>query len=80
MLYEFIAVNREDIISRTRERVRSRSWPSVSSREIEYGVPLFLTQLVETLRLEATATPFASGERYATPPCRSPRRSCAAWS
>jgi len=60
MLYEFIAVNREDIISRTRERVRSRSWPSVSSREIEYGVPLFLTQLAETLRLEATATPFAS--------------------
>jgi hypothetical protein len=60
MLYEFIAVNRENIISRTRERVRSRSWPSVSSREIEYGVPLFLTQLAETLRLEATATPFAS--------------------
>ena len=60
MLYEFIFVNREDIISRTRERVRSRSWPSVSSREIEYGVPLFLTQLAETLRLEATATPFAS--------------------
>ena len=50
MLYEFIAVNREDIISRTRERVRSRSWPSVSSREIEYGVPLFLTQRAETLR------------------------------
>ena len=60
MLYEFIAVNREDIISRTRERVRTRSWPSVSSREIEHGVPLFLTQLADTLRLEATATPFAS--------------------
>ena len=60
MLYEFIGVNREDIITRTRERVRSRPWPSVSSREIEYGVPLFLTQLAETLRLEATTTPFAS--------------------
>src|SRR5688572_27129903 len=60
MLYEFIATNREDIISRTRERVRSRPWPSVSSREIEYGVPLFLTQLAETLRLEGTAAPFAS--------------------
>ena len=60
MLYEFINANREDIISRTRERVRSRPWPSVSSREIEYGVPLFLTQLAETLRLESTATPFAS--------------------
>jgi signal transduction histidine kinase len=60
MLYEFIAANRTDIISRTRERVRSRPWPSASSREIEYGVPLFLTQLAETLRLEGTATPFAS--------------------
>jgi signal transduction histidine kinase len=60
MLYEFIAANREDIISRTRERVRGRPWPSVSSREIEYGVPLFLTQLAKTLRLERTATPFAS--------------------
>jgi signal transduction histidine kinase len=59
MLYEFIGVNREDIITRTRERVRSR-WPSVASREIEHGVPLFLTQLVETLRWEATTTPFAS--------------------
>ncbi len=60
MLYEFINANREDIISRTRERVRSRPWPSVSSREIDYGVPLFLTQLAETLRLESTVTPFAS--------------------
>lgn len=60
MLYEFIVANREDIISRTRERVRGRAWPSVSTHEIEYGVPLFLTELVETLRLEATATPFAS--------------------
>jgi signal transduction histidine kinase len=60
MLYEFIDANREDIISRTRERVRSPPWPSVSSREIEYGVPLLLTQLAETLRLEGTATPFAS--------------------
>jgi len=60
MLYEFIRANREDVISRTRERVRSRPWPSVSTREIEHGVPLFLTQLSETLRLEATATPFSS--------------------
>ena len=40
--------------------MRGRPWPSVSSREIEHGVPLFLTQLSETLRLEATATPFSS--------------------
>ena len=60
MLYDFIAAHRDQIVDRTRERVRDRPWPSVSSREIEHGVPLFLTQLSETLRLEATAAPFSS--------------------
>jgi signal transduction histidine kinase len=60
MLYEFIARNRDEIISLTRERVQGRAWPSVSSRELEHGVPLFLTQLSETLRLKATAAPFSS--------------------
>jgi len=58
MLHEFISVNRDVIISRTRDRVRSRSWPSVAIGEVEHGVPLFLTQLSETLRLEATSAPF----------------------
>ena len=60
MLYEFIALHRDDIVARTRARVRCRPWPSVSDREVEHGVPLFLTQLSETLRLEATAAPFPS--------------------
>jgi signal transduction histidine kinase len=60
MLFDFVVANREDIVRRTTERVRGRAWPSVSSREIEHGVPLFLTQLSETLRSEATATPFSS--------------------
>ena len=60
MLYEFIALHREAIVARTRDRVRGRPWPPISSREIEHGVPLFLTQLCETLRLEATPTPFSS--------------------
>src|SRR5688572_18638219 len=59
MLYEFITLHRDAIEARTRDRVRTRSWPSISRDEIEYGVPLFLTQLSETLRLEATATPFS---------------------
>jgi signal transduction histidine kinase len=58
MLYEFIDLNRDVIISRTRDRVRSRPWPSVAPGEVEHGVPLFLTQLSETLRLEATSAPF----------------------
>jgi signal transduction histidine kinase len=58
MLHTFIAHNRDAIIARTRERVRSRPWPSVAPGEVEHGVPLFLTQLTETLRLELTESPF----------------------
>jgi signal transduction histidine kinase len=58
MLYEFVDLNRDAIIARTRDRVRSRSWPSVAPGEVEHGVPLFLTQLSGTLRLEGTSTPF----------------------
>ena len=60
MLYEFITLHRDAIVVRTSDRVRGRPWPSIASREVEHGVPLFLTQLAETLRLEATATPFSS--------------------
>jgi hypothetical protein len=55
MLYELVDLNREAIIVRTRGRVRNWPWPSVVPGELEYGVPLFLTQLSETLRLEATS-------------------------
>jgi signal transduction histidine kinase len=58
MLHEFIDLNRHVIIARTRDRVRSRPWPSVGPGEVEHGVPLFLTQLAETLRLETTSVPF----------------------
>ena len=60
MLHDFIYTHRDAIVARTRNRVLSRPWPSVSSREVEHGVPLFLTQLSETLRLETTDTPFSS--------------------
>lgn len=60
MLYEFITRHRQEIVDRASHRVGSRPWPSASTHEIEFGVPLFLTQLCETLRLEATATPFSS--------------------
>jgi len=58
MLHEFIDLHRDAIIARTRDRVRSRPWPSVAPGEVEHGVPLFLTQLAETLRLEGTSARF----------------------
>ena len=61
MLREFIGFNRDVIISRAKERVRARAWPFVSTDELEYGVPRFLTELSETLRVATTATPFDAG-------------------
>jgi signal transduction histidine kinase len=58
MLDEFVNLNRDVIVTRARDRVLSRPWPSVAPGEVEHGVPLFLTQLSETLRLESTSAPF----------------------
>ena len=51
MLREFIIVNREEIIRRCRAKVAARSIPSPTPAEIEHGVPLFLEQLIDALRL-----------------------------
>jgi signal transduction histidine kinase len=59
MLYEFIVRHREAIITKTRDRLGKRPWPSATTDELEHGVPMFLTQLAETLRLEHSAVPFS---------------------
>src|SRR5688572_30849886 len=56
MLYEFITLNREEIITRCRAKVATRSMPPPSEAEINHGVPLFLDQLVEMLRSGGTST------------------------
>ena len=59
MLYEFITTYRDPIIARAREKLTDRPWPLVSTSELEHGVPLFLTQLCDTLRGETTPTPLS---------------------
>jgi signal transduction histidine kinase len=59
MLHEFVTFHRDAIILRTKDRLLARGTP-VASDELDHGVPAFLTQLSETLRLEASTTPFAS--------------------
>ncbi len=51
MLHEFIAVHREEIINRCRMKVATRSVAPPTRVEINHGVPLFLEQLVDALRL-----------------------------
>ena len=54
MLDEFIAVHREEIITRCRAKVATRSAPPPTEAEIDHGVPMFLDQLQNALRLDET--------------------------
>jgi signal transduction histidine kinase len=57
MLHEFITENRAEIINRCRQRFATRPAPRVTDAELEYGVPLFLDQLADTLRLALNPNP-----------------------
>lgn len=54
MLYEFIELNRDEIIARCRAKVAARTFPPPSETEINHGVPMFLDQLVDLLRSGGT--------------------------
>ena len=57
MLRDFIAVNREEIIRRCRANVASRSVPPPTEAGVDHGVPVFLVQLMDALRLGLTSSP-----------------------
>ena len=50
LLREFLDVNREEILARSRLRVAARNAPPVNDAELTHGLPLFLDQLGEALR------------------------------
>jgi signal transduction histidine kinase len=52
MLHEFLKTNRSELIRRCREKVALRAAPRPTPAEMEHGIPLFLEQLIETLRVE----------------------------
>lgn len=51
MLDDLIMANRQEIIARTRAKVSARSSPRPADVELDKGIPLFLDQVSETLRL-----------------------------
>jgi signal transduction histidine kinase len=57
MLFEFVTLYREEIIRRCRAKVATRSVPPPTAAEIDHGVPLFLDQLVDALRLGQSSSP-----------------------
>jgi len=56
-MHDFLTANRNDLIERCRAKVAERSSPRPTEDELEFGVPLFLDQLIKTLKLEQTAAP-----------------------
>jgi hypothetical protein len=56
MLHEFVSANRGELIRRCSSKVSRRSLRPVTPSALEYGVPLFLEQLVEALRFEQSGS------------------------
>jgi hypothetical protein len=66
MLHEFLTTNRQQIINLCKDKVAKRFEPTESASAKNYGVPLFLEQLVETLKDEQT-THLRNAESGPTP-------------
>ncbi|MDP9001393.1 MAG: HAMP domain-containing histidine kinase [Myxococcota bacterium] len=50
MLHDFVAANRDEILTRARFRVSERRVPVASEAELADGLPVFIEQLLEALR------------------------------
>src|SRR5258708_21981909 len=59
MLHQILMENRQELIKRTRAKVAARSAPQATEEELVHGIPLFLDQLAQTLKREATPAPFS---------------------
>jgi len=57
MLHEFLTANRDDIIARCVAKVAQRPLHEASTGKLEYGIPVFLDQLIKTLRIEQSSEP-----------------------
>lgn len=60
MMHEFLSNNRDDLIERCRTKVAHRPSRDATAQQLQTGVPLFLDQLIQTLRFEQTAEPMDS--------------------
>lgn len=57
MLHDFLESNSAELIEKCRAKVAQRTAPRATPKEMEHGIPLFLGQLIETLRIEQAAHP-----------------------
>jgi signal transduction histidine kinase len=64
MMHEFLLNNRKALIERCSRDVARRSGRAMSKEQLLNGVPLFLDQLIETLKIEQTSDPLTRGENH----------------
>jgi len=67
MLHEFLTSQRDELIRHCRERVAKRYAPARTPQVVDHGVPLFLEQLVDTLRAEQLTTVREESEPVSSP-------------
>jgi hypothetical protein len=67
MLHEFLTSNRTELVARCRNKVARGLSPTEIPLALDHGVPLFLQQLVETLRFEQREPPGATVEPEPSP-------------
>jgi len=61
LLHELLIANREELISRCREKVSKRRAPRATDKELSHGIPVFLVQLTEILHQESLSFKAESG-------------------
>lgn len=73
MMHVFLANNRGELIDRCRAKVAQRPAREATAQQLQNGVPLFLDQLIRTLKIEQTSEsmdsrrisgPSGGGHRY----------------
>ena len=62
MLYKFLDRNRDALLARCRQKVAKRPARRPTEQELKYGIPLFLDQLIEALRVQESAGPGEAGK------------------
>ena len=68
MLYKFLTENRDELIRRCRAKVAKRPAAQASNVELQYGIPLFLEQLIKTLQHENACSFWESHNRSGESP------------
>jgi hypothetical protein len=57
MLIEFVTIHKQEIISRCKAKAATRGAPESSKADADHGVPMFLDELVDELRLRRLPNP-----------------------